>query len=392
MNDHAATPPDFASHSDMEAAIAARVTGFSHLMRQHQFRVGLAETQDALRVADQFMCTDFPAFQTGLRSLMCCSRDQLELFDRLFEGYWCPADATRKIDPANRRTAEIAESQAHGMDLSLGIDERLDPEETGHTTSGASDLEVLRRTDFSQLTPGDQALLERLARRLWRRMALNLNRRLQGARRKSVLHFRRTMRRNLSRGGELVELVYRGFKPRKPRLVVLLDVSGSMELYSFVFLRLLHALHWGYGRVSSFVFSTTLEDITKPLNARTLSDTLRAISRLKLGWNGGTRIGESLHQLLSLHGSRVLRTDSVFIILSDGLDVGDPERLSEALAQIRRRTRRVIWLNPLLGREGYEPLARGMAAALPLVDVFAPAHNLESLLDIERYLVKELIS
>jgi len=250
------------------------------------------------------------------------------------------------------------------------------------------ELETLRRLDFSQVAPVDQRRLEQLAQRLWRRMALKLTRRLRSARLKDRLHFRRTIRRNLARGGEPLELVLGGRKQRRPRLVVLLDVSGSMELYTFTFLRLLHALQGGFRRVTSFLFSTRLEEITGPLRQRSLQRSLAAVARRRMGWHAGTRIGDALWELLERHGRRVFRADTLLIVLSDGLDAGDPERLAAALRAIRLRTRAVIWLNPLLGIEGYQPLARGMAAALPHVDVFASAHSLESLLGLERHLVK----
>lgn len=381
----AALAPDAAV---MAGALEAKMVGFCRLLRQQGFRVGLAESQDAQRVARDFLCTDFPAFQAGLRTLLCNGRDELATFDRLFEGWWCPADGASRIELTERTARVKRERQTGGVELTLGLADAPDTAEPGTATLGATRLETLRRTDFSQVSAADQQRLERLARRLWRRMALNLTRRLKNGALADTLHFRRTFRRNLARGGEPVELVLAGRRRRKPRLVVLLDVSGSMELYSFVFLRLLHALQGSFRHVHSFVFSTRLEEITAPLRARELPQALAAVGRRKLAWHGGTRIGDCLDELLECHGPRVFRQDTVLVVLSDGLDVGEPERLARALDRIRLRTRAVVWLNPLLGQEGYEPLARGMAAALPRLDVFAPAHSLESLLQLERHLAR----
>jgi len=186
----------------------------------------------------------------------------------------------------------------------------------------------------------------------------------------------------------MFSLVLGGRKARKPRLVALLDVSGSMETHSFLFLRLLHALQARFRRAATFVFSTALVEVTPAMEASDVKVALGAVSRLRLGWNGGTQIGRSLRQLVEDHGKHVLRRDTVLVILSDGLDVGPPEELAEALGRAKARVERVIWLTPLLATRGYEPTARGMAAALPLVDVFAPAHDLDSLLDIEMFLMK----
>lgn len=368
----------------MAAALEHRVVGFSRLLRQHRFPVGLEETKDSLRVAERFLCTDFDAFRGGMRALLCVSVEQFPTFDPLFEGYWCAPDAPSRIDPD--KMARLAKQEAgEGQFATTGSAEETGTDEPDHATSGASGVEVLRRMDFSQVAPQDQQRLEQLAARMWQRMALRLNRRLRGRQGKQTIHLRRTMRRNLSRGGDLLQLVYAGRKPRKPRLVVLLDVSGSMELYSFFLLRLLYALQCRFRRMSSFVFATDLEEVTDCLGAPTLTEALGRVARRKLGWSGGTRLGDCLHRLVENH-ARVLRPDTVFVVLSDGLDVGSPERLAQELRRVKTRTARIVWLNPLLGQPGYEPLAGGMAAALPLVDVFAPAHNIESLMDIGRML------
>ncbi len=376
----AAGNPEFAQ------ALAGKLVGFSRLLRRHGFTVGVQETQDAFRIAGEFLCTDFAAFRSGLCSLFCLSEREYAPFGRLFEGYWSPADGTRTLG-AEPRAARISRTTESGIEFTLGVDDRPEPRETGHTTSGASSYDRLSRVDFSRIAPHDHAELYRLAERLWRRMRLNLARRLRGNQWKKRLHFRRTMRRNLALGGDPVYLVYGGRRPRKPRLLVLLDVSGSMELYSLLLLRLIHALQSHFRHVSSFVFSTRLADVSKLLASPDPERALSALSRKSFGWHGGTRIGECLADLIAGHGRKVFRSDTVMLILSDGLDTGEPEGLARALGAIRRRVRKVIWLNPLLGLEGYEPVARGMQAALPHVDVFAPAHNLESLLDIERHLL-----
>jgi uncharacterized protein with von Willebrand factor type A (vWA) domain len=183
-----------------------------------------------------------------------------------------------------------------------------------------------------------------------------------------------------------MRLRFKGMKPRPPRLVILLDVSGSMNPYSLFLVRFAYALQKNFQRVSTFLFSTHIKEITRTLKARQLRDALEQLSREEAGWAGGTRIGESLRVFSRSHGRRLLTRRTVFIVLSDGWDTGTPEELAGQLAAIQRRTCRLIWLNPLLGMEDYQPLTRALSAALPFIDVFAPAHNLASLLQLEKHL------
>ena len=372
----------------MGAALNAKTVGFCRLLRQQGFSPGLRESQDALAVAGLFLVTDFSAFHDGMRALLCCAEDERAKFDRLFEDYWAPEDGSRAIVPVTGRPKRKTIASRGGLPVTTGFAERPDARGETRLTTGASAMETHQGPDLSALPPEHQQVLERAAERLWRRLSLNRARRLRGERWRKRLNFRRTIRRNLSNGGEPFSLVFDGHKAKKPRLVALLDVSGSMETHSFLFLRLLHALQWRFRRCATFVFSTGLVEVTPAMDSRDVTTALGAVSRLKMGWNGGTQIGRSLRQLVEEHGARVLRRDTVLIVLSDGLDVGPPEELAEALGRARARVDRVIWLNPLLGTRDYQPTARGMAAALPLVDVFAPAHDLNSLLDIESYLVK----
>jgi uncharacterized protein with von Willebrand factor type A (vWA) domain len=199
---------------------------------------------------------------------------------------------------------------------------------------------------------------------------------------------RRTIRRNITRGGELIDLRYKARKTEQDRLVVLLDISGSMNPYSLFFLRFAYALQRHFKRVDTFLFSTQVTDITPALRGRSLQQSLQSLSEQATGWSGGTKIGDSLGEFARHYGARALSRDTVFIVLSDGWETGRPQVLAERLRLIKRRVRTVIWLNPLLGLREYQPVTQGMSAALPYIDVFAPAHNLESLLALEKHLAR----
>ena len=254
---------------------------------------------------------------------------------------------------------------------------------------GASRAEALSATDLRHIVdPEDVAEAHALAARLARTMRARLVRRHQVRRRGRRLDLRRTIHRNVSHGGTPVELVWRRRKIKPLRLVVLLDASGSMSLYTAFFVRFLHGVVDAFREAEAFVFHTRLAHVSPSLRDR---DVARAVDRLALmaqGIGGGTRIGESLATFNRWHAARVINSRTAVMIVSDGYDTGEPERLGAEMQRLRRRCRRIIWLNPLLGWRDYSPAARGMQAALPYVDLFAPAHNLESLAALETYLAK----
>jgi uncharacterized protein with von Willebrand factor type A (vWA) domain len=181
-------------------------------------------------------------------------------------------------------------------------------------------------------------------------------------------------------------LAFRNKKLQKKRLLIFLDVSGSMNAYSVFLLKFAYALQNHFRQVDTFLFSTSVVEVSDALRARRLSDALGKLSQLAAGWSAGTKIGASLRELNRLHSRKLQTGKTIFMILSDGWDTGAPEMLAAELKAIRLRVRKIIWLNPLLGLAEYQPLTRGMRAALPHIDVFAPAHNLQSLLALEKHL------
>jgi uncharacterized protein with von Willebrand factor type A (vWA) domain len=198
-----------------------------------------------------------------------------------------------------------------------------------------------------------------------------------------VIDMRRSIRANLMRG-EVIELRRRERRRRKVRLVLLCDVSGSMDLYSRFLLQFLYALQNVFGRVETFTFATRLTRVTEQLKGPSYQSALRRLTEVR-DFSGGTRIGESIQEFNRTWGHMVNR-HTIVIVLSDGWDTGEPDVLATEMLALKRKAGRVIWLNPLLGNPSYEPLTRGMAAALPLVDHFAAAHNLASLRDLASHL------
>ncbi len=309
-----------------------------------------------------------------------------------FQAFWSESRSRPRAASGERKGppkggTQGTGSRLYGVPRSIRSAAQRDDGE-GRAVYGASAQQRLKKVDFSEVPRDDLAALEELSLRLLRRMSQRLSRRLVNSNLAGRIDLRRSIRRSIAYGGEPIVLAYKGKKPRKNKLVVLLDISGSMNFYSLFLLRFAYALQAHFQRVDTFLFSTHVVEISDLLRTRQLAEALRRLSQQAMGWSGGTKIGESLRQFNQRYARKLLSRDTTFIILSDGWDTGEPEVLASQLRAARRRAQRILWLNPLLGLKDYRPITRGMAAALPHVDVFAPAHNLESLLALERYLVR----
>ena len=376
-----------------------RILEFVRLVRANDFRVGVQEQLDALEVARLCNPGDRQRLYWGLRSLLCTDAGEWRRFDKLFRIYWMRHTRRTSLlqgsNPGGRLgfdgteldgtdssapTAVDRSRQVGGGDAAAG---------RGGTRGGASRHQSTQQADFRFLTdPEEMRRVERLVETLARRMRRRLQRRYRQQRIGRHIDFRRTIRNSLGHGGMPLELAYRQRRRRLPRLVLLLDVSRSMSFYSYLFLRFARGIVGAFEDADAFIFHTRLVRVTEALQAPDIGAVTRRLGLLSAGWSGGTRIGESLEAFNRDHARRALGSRSVVLIFSDGLDTGEPELFCEQLAAIKRRARRLAWLNPLLGRPGYEPRARCMQAALPMLDFFAPAHNLESLQALETHLVK----
>ncbi len=351
---------------------------------------GVKESLDSLRAAETVGIAEREKLKYALRAVICSSKADWDLFAEVFETFWDQTEASaRLIQRKSKRAKSSAESdlqQQSGGEPLVGQGKSQITEGEGKAVLGATAHERLRKSDFFQVTDADMAELERLSMRLLLQMSLRISRRIKNIARHGRIDLRRTIRQGISRGGDLIDLSFRRRKLQQLKLVIVLDVSGSMNPYSIFFVRFAYALQKYVKRVDTFLFSTYLTEITSALRARQLRDALESLADHAAGWSGGTKIGDSLRDLNRHHGRRLFSRDTVFMILSDGWETGDPEMMAAELGAIKRRVRKLIWLNPLLGMADYQPITRGMSAAMPYIDVFAPAHNLESLLNLEMHL------
>jgi uncharacterized protein len=394
--------PSSTSASTIGAGARRRLAGFAATLRANDFKVGLAETRDALAVLLSPAAARRSSLKPALRALFAATRSDWERFDEIFDAYWS-GRGMRRVQLARalptvggasaaRRPAKPPSQPPQGLPEHA---ERRSAAEGGSEASaggrrgGASSAENLAAADIRHVVDPDEiAEVHALAARLARAMRARLVRREQARRRGRRLDIRRTIHRSVSKGGTPLDLVWRRRKAKPLRLVVLLDASGSMNLYTAFFVRFLHGVVDAFREAEAFVFHTRLAHVSPSLRDR---DVVRAVDRLGLmaqGIGGGTRIGESLATFNRWHARRVVNSRTAVMIVSDGYDTGEPELLGAQMRRLRRRCRRIIWLNPLIGWKDFSPAARGMRAALPHVDLFAPAHNLESLAALEPYLAR----
>jgi uncharacterized protein len=369
---------------------AKSIVQFCRFVRENGVSAGTRETIDCLEAAGAMAGADRNAFRFAWRAILCSSEDEWVLFEDLFSAFWGESDlipGIRSKKPNRRRLASPGRegSAAPQTAFAYGNGSALEGEGEQKTYSGASAVERLKKVDFSQMPRDDLEELERVTARLLRRMSYRMARRLRVRKCRETIDLRRTIRRSVSRGGELIDLCYKGPKKERPKLVIFLDVSDSMNPYSFFLLKFAYVLGKQSKDVKTYIFSTVLVEITGLLRARRISDALRMLSEITMGWSGGTKIGGSLREFNSRYAA-MLSQKTVFIILSDGWDTGEPEELAAEMKKVRRRVAKLIWLNPLLGLDDYQPVTRGITAALPFVDVFAPAHNLQCLLALEEHL------
>jgi uncharacterized protein len=379
-----------------------RLAGFAHTLRDNGFRIGLAETRDAFEVLASPAALRPTSLKPALRSLFCATHSDWQRFDEIFDAFWQGHGMRQRQilsgSPAASGAPARRLAEAPVPQDALGLPDRVERRGEGDDDTaaagrgrreGASRVEALRSADLRHIVdPDDVAATHALAARLARVMRARLVRREQVRRRGRRLDLRRTIHRNVSHGGTLVELAWRRRKIKPLRLVVLLDASGSMSLYTAFFVRFLHGVVDSFREAEAFVFHTRLAHVSPSLRDR---DVTRAVDKLALmaqGIGGGTRIGESLATFNRWHAQRVINSRTAVMIVSDGYDTGEPERLGEEMRRLRRRCRKIIWLNPLIGWRDYSPQARGMQAALPYVDLFAPAHNLQSLAALEPFLAR----
>ena len=386
----------------VDHALCLRLTGFVSLLRENDFSVGVDDATLLVEVATRIGVLDRDLLHWSARALLCRRAADQQRFADLFDSWFLPPNRSRHAqsrgtggigqldrDPnaPSANTASTANNE--GTPVSSADAQTASTADQGQAAQrGASPEEALSQADFRHLhQPHEMRALDALMRGFAIRLRkLTLRREASGGALR--IDIPGTARRSVSHGGEPIDLMFRHRRQTPPRLVLLLDVSRSMNLYSFFFLRLARALQGVRLDTRVFIWHTRLSGVSEALRD---SDPWRAQERLQLlsaGWAGGTRIGECLEQFEREHAS-IMHSRTALIVVSDGYDTGDPALLAAVARRLRRRARRLVWLNPLAASHDYEPTARGMRAVLPELDLFAPANNLAS---IERVLPRLILA
>jgi uncharacterized protein with von Willebrand factor type A (vWA) domain len=367
-----------------DSPLVQKLLRFARHARDNGFPIGIEEALDALDFVRHDNILDRESLRWGLRTLFCSSAEDWDRFDDLFDSYWFYGSERTILRVSGSLPRPGGEGQVPSAEqLGLGGDTL----EADETVGGASARERLEGTDFRHLdSERDLQAVHDLAERLAKRMRWRLSRRRRVRARGRTIDLRNTIHKSLRYGGTPLRLAYRRRHPRPLKLVVILDASGSMSLYSTFFIRFIRGIIESFAQADAYVFHTRLVHLSAALREKDIERAVERMAVMSAGWGGGTRIGESLKTFNRHHAKSAINSRTVVMIVSDGYDTGPPEVLAQQVKKLRGRAKRVVWLNPMIGWRGYEPVAQGMAAALPHVDLFAPAHNLESLAKLAPYL------
>ena len=375
---------------ELGMVLRARLTGFTGFLRANGFGVGGADALCVLETSAQAGILDPQVLRWSLKALLCGRGEEWRRFDQLFDAYFLPPNkhtfAQTGVGAGGAQDTKGARDSAGPARAAVKIESALGTgdavagdDDAGSARHGASREESLASTDFRELNQGEHAYdIEKLMRRFAKRLRRIHLRREAASHHGRRLDLQTTIRRSVSCGGTPIRLARKEHRRVRPRLVLLLDVSRSMSLYSFFYMRLARALCGELTDVYCFIFHTRVTDVGAALKDPDPWRSQKRLHLLAIGWAGGTRIGESLRDFNRDHGVRLVHSRTGVIVVSDGYDTGEPALLAESLATLRRRSRRLVWLNPLLNQPGYVPESRGMQAAMPHIDLLAAGADLAS--------------
>ncbi|MCP4617566.1 MAG: VWA domain-containing protein [Bradyrhizobium sp.] len=387
---------------EVSRLVSAKLAAFLRTLRDNGFAVGLAEGQDAAALMAAGYAARPGLLRSALKHLFSARKADWEKFDGLFDAFWlgkrvrsrsmAAGSARAANNPSLKGLQDAAERRVESDAATDQIPstEDSDGDRGGEgRREGASRADNLAEVDFRKLSDPEQvAQAHQAAADLARMMRTRLTRRDLARRRGYRLDLRRTIHRNISHGGVPISLIRRQHKEKPLRLVMLLDASGSMSMYTGVFLRFIHGVLDEFREAEAFLFHTRLAHVSDAMKERDASRALDRLSVMAQGAGGGTRIGESLQTFNRWHAARVIHSRTCIMIVSDGYETGDAALLGREMAALARRCRRIVWLNPMAGWQGYAPEAAGIKAALPHVDLYAPANTLQSLTALEPYLAR----
>jgi uncharacterized protein with von Willebrand factor type A (vWA) domain len=392
----------FQTEHGIDGFVTIRLAGFLATLRNNAFAVGSREGEDAAALIAEGYADRPTLLRSAFKHLFSTRKADWDKFDGIFDAFWLGkrvksrSTITGASKPAhNSSLKSIQDKNAGRGDDQQALDQSPSPDEAPEGGSGegrmegASQAANLADVDFRKMSDPDQiAEAHAAAAQLARAMRTRLTRRDRARRHGYRLDLRRTIHANISHGGTPISLVKRRRKDKPLRLVVLLDASGSMSMYTGVFIRFIHGVLDEFREAEAFLFHTQLAHVSDAMKERDPARALDRLSMMAQGAGGGTRIGLCLQTFNRWHAARVIHSRTCVMIVSDGYETGDAQLLGREMARLAKRCRRIVWLNPMAGWNGYAPEAAGIKAALPHVDLYAPANTLRSLLALEPYLAK----
>ncbi|TAA61732.1 VWA domain-containing protein [Shinella sp. JR1-6] len=377
-----------------DGRLADNIVFFARVLRKAGLRIGPAAVTDAIEAVQAIGIGEREEFYTALHATLVKRHEDDAVFDEAFRLFWRSRDLVGKMialmSPVVRREEEREKRKAGETRVSDALfggrqDERRlrdEPDIEIDARFTASGSEVLRKTDFAQMSAVELAAAKRAIANLVLPLDEVRTRRFRRSTRPVVIDARATMRHAMRTGGALILPRHRKPKTVHPPLVVLADISGSMSQYTRIFLHFLHALSEHRHRLHAFLFGTRLSNVTRQMRHRDPDVAVEACSQSVSDWSGGTRIGETLKEFNRLWSRRVLGQGAVVLLITDGLEREGIDLLEKEMDRLHRSCRRLVWLNPLLRFEGFEARARGVRAMLPHVDELRPVHNLEAMADL----------
>jgi uncharacterized protein with von Willebrand factor type A (vWA) domain len=397
-----ASPPSPQELNEVSRLVSAKLAAFLKTLRDNAFAVGLREGQDAAALMAAGYADRPGLLRSAFKHLFSARKSDWEKFDGLFDAFWLgrrvksrsltTGSAKAANSPSLKSLQDSGKDRAGGetaTDQMPSTDEAPDQQSGEGRMEGASVAANLAEVDFRKMAdPGQIEQAHAVAAQLAKTLRTRLTRRDLARRRGYRLDLRRTIHRNISHGGVPISLVKRQRRQKPLRLVVLLDASGSMSMYTGVFLRFIHGVLDEFREAEAFLFHTRLAYVSDAMKEKNAGRALDRLSMMAQGAGGGTKIGESLQTFNRWHAARVIHSRTCVMIVSDGYETGDARLLGREMAALAKRCRRIAWLNPMMGWDGYTPEAAGIKAALPHVDLYAPANTLRSLAALEPYLAK----
>jgi uncharacterized protein with von Willebrand factor type A (vWA) domain len=368
-----------------QTEISGNIVMLCRYLRHKGFNISPTDESNALHSLTLLPIQRQDYFREALRTTLAKNQYQYSRFFELYDEFWY--QLSRAVDSKVKSEVNFKDQASESQKKSQQFESlkdwlNLNPSNQEEAISSHSDIEVLTEKNFADLSQEEMELMMRLLQKMAQKIAHQKSRLRAKTKRRNDIDLKRTIRASLRNGGEIHRFIHSKHKDKKLKLVLLCDVSKSMDLYSQFFVHLIYAFQNSYDKIETFVFSTALHRVSEMLNNLSFYQAFKQIGERVPQWSGGTTIGKCLSNFVSEHGHGMLDRKTIVIILSDGWDTGGQEQMKDAMQKIHKLARKVIWLNPLAGNPNFTPKAVGMKTAMPYIDTFASAHNLESMKEV----------